>query len=178
MGEAFEKLNDSNWSYWKLLMKALLVKKNLWDVIEGTKTLPARSLNMKPVQAFCRKQAEALAEITLHVEVLQLSFIQDNNPAVIWDVLTAVHQARSMATHLALHCRFLHLQKPEGPMQNFIAQACCLTHELTEIGININDEDIILVLTGGLPCSYDHFVITLNSTHASELTLNYVIRWK
>src|ERR1700730_6090022 len=60
-------------------------------------------------------------------------------------------------------------------MQNFIAQACGLACELMEIGVNINDEYIILVLTGGLPHSYDHFVITLDSTHTSELTLDYVV---
>jgi len=156
-------------------MKALLVKKNLWDVVDGTETLPSGSPNTKAVRAFRRKQAEAIAEITLCVEVAQLSFIQDDDPSIVWNALAAVHQARGMATRLALRRRFLRLQKPEGPMQNFIAEARRIALLLQEIGVAVDDEDIILVLTGGLPPSYDNFVITLDSMPTAQLTLDYVI---
>jgi hypothetical protein len=97
-------------------MKALLVRKGLWDVVDGTETSPVGSPNLKPVRAFRKKQAEAVAEITLHVDVAQLSFIQSDDPKVVWDALAAVHQARGMATRLTLRRRFIRLQKPEGPM--------------------------------------------------------------
>lgn len=156
-------------------MKALFVNKNVWEVVSGDEMLPAGTPSTKNVRAFRRKQAEALAEITLHVEVPQLSFIQDDDPKVVWDALTAVHQARGMATRLALRRRFVRLQKPEGPMQNFITEARRLALELQEIGVKIDDEDIILVLTRGLPPSYDNFVITLDSTPPTQLTLDYVV---
>jgi hypothetical protein len=93
MVESFDKLNDSNWGQWKMFMKAVLVKKNVWEIVNGTETLPAGSSNAKPVRAFRRKQAEAIAEITLRVQPAQLSFIQDEDPKVVWDTLTNVHQA-------------------------------------------------------------------------------------
>jgi hypothetical protein len=98
MAGNFEKLNDSNWGQWRMLMKALLVKKNVWEVVDGSETLPTGSPNSKPVRAFRRKQAEALAEIMLHVGLPQLSFIQDDDPAIVWNALATVHQARGMAT--------------------------------------------------------------------------------
>jgi hypothetical protein len=171
----FEKLKDSNWGQWKMFMKALLVRKGLWDVVDGTEVLPAGSSSHKSVHAFRKKQAKAIAEITLHVDVAQLSFIQNDDPKTVWDALAAVHQARGMATRLTLRRQFLRLQKPEGPMQNFIAEARRLAQLLQEIGVTVDDEDIILVLTGGLPLSYDNFVITLDSMPPSELTLDYVI---
>ena len=175
MAGNFEKLNDSNWGQWRMLMKALLVKKNVWEVVDGSETLPTGSPNSKPVCAFRRKQAEALAEITLHVGLPQLSFIRDDDPAIVWNALATVHQARGMATRLALRRSFLRLQKTDGPMQNFISEARRIALQLTEIGIAVDDEDIILVLTGGLPSTYENFVITLDSTPTSQLTLDYVI---
>jgi hypothetical protein len=88
-----------------------------------------------------------LAEITLHVEVPQLSFIQDDDPAVVRKALAAVHQARGMATRLALRPLFLRLQKSEGLVQNFIAQARRLARELTKIGVTVEDEDITVSLS-------------------------------
>jgi hypothetical protein len=179
MGEnssGFEKLNDSNWGVWKMLMRALLVRKNLWDIMDGSEVLPApTNLNAKAIRAFRKKQAEALAEIVLHVEVAQLSFIQDDDPAIVWEALAAVHQARGMATRLTLRRRFWRLQKPEGPMQNFIAETRRLANQLADIGVTVYDEDIILVLTGGLPPSYENFVISLDATPLAQLTLDYVI---
>jgi hypothetical protein len=172
----FEKLNDGNWGTWKKLMKAYLVKKNLWDVVDGSEVAPVpNNLNAKAIRAFAKKQSEALAEIILHVEVPQLSFIQDDDPGEAWEALAAIHQARGMATRLTLRRRFWRLQKPEGPMQNFISEARRLAQQLADIGVSIYDEDIILVLTGGLPDSYEHFVISLDATPSAQLTLDYVI---
>lgn len=179
MGEnssGFEKLNDSNWGTWKMLMKALLVRKNLWDIMDGSEVLPPpTNLNAKAIRAFRKKQAEALAEIILHVEIAQLSFIQDDDPTIVWEALAAVHQARGMATRLTLRRRFWRLQKPDGPMQNFVAETRRLANQLADIGVTVYDEDIILVLTGGLPPAYENFVISLDATPTAHLTLDYVI---
>jgi hypothetical protein len=127
MSKKFDKLNDSNWGQWKMFTRALLCKKNVWDVVNGSENLPAGSPNSKPIRAF---QAEALAKITLHVKVPQLSFIQDDDLRAVWDAVTNVHRIHGMATQLTLNCCFLHLQKPEGPMQNFISKALHLAREL------------------------------------------------
>ena len=157
-------------------MKAVLVKKNVWEVVSGAETLPNGSPNTKPVRAFRRKQAEAITEITLRVEPAQLSFIQDEDPKVVWDTLISVHQSRGMASRLTLRRRFLRLKKnDDASMQGFIGEARRLALQLQEIGVTVEDEDVILVLTGGLPPSYDNFVITLDSTPPSQLTLDYVI---
>jgi hypothetical protein len=113
MTDGFEKLNDTDWGQWRMYMKALLVQKGLWEVVDGSTTLPAGSPNTKPVQAFCKKQAKALAEIILHVDVAQLSFIKDNDPKAVWEGLLGINQARGMASCLTLRSQFLHLQKGE-----------------------------------------------------------------
>jgi hypothetical protein len=31
-GRSFDKLNNSNWGQWRMFIKAVLVKKNVWEV--------------------------------------------------------------------------------------------------------------------------------------------------
>ncbi|KAJ7231223.1 hypothetical protein C8J57DRAFT_1037782, partial [Mycena rebaudengoi] len=107
----FAKLNDSNYRPWKKLLKALLIRKGLWDVVSGDETLPNGSPNTKPVRAFRKRQAEAGAEIILHVEPSQLPFIEDDDPKVVWDTLAAMHQAHGMATRLTVRRKFWKLKK-------------------------------------------------------------------
>ncbi|KAJ7658288.1 hypothetical protein DFH06DRAFT_1297632, partial [Mycena polygramma] len=109
----FDKLNDSNHGTWKKLEKALLVRKGLWDVVSGDESLPNGSPNTKAVRAFRKRQAEACAEIILHVEPAQLPFIDDDDPKVVWDNLAAMHQARGMATRLTVRRKFWKLEKGE-----------------------------------------------------------------
>jgi hypothetical protein len=46
---------------------------------------------------------------------------------------------------------------------------------LRAVNVNLEDEDLILVLTMGLPTNYNTFVILLDATPPDELTLNNVI---
>ena len=42
---SFEKLNETNYNDWCYVMAALLVEKDLWDVVDGTETQPAGFVN-------------------------------------------------------------------------------------------------------------------------------------
>jgi hypothetical protein len=95
----FKKLNEMNYGTWKMLMKALLVRKQLWDVVAGIESNLGGSPNLKAAKGLRKSQAEACAEIILHVKVSQLLFIADKDPKVVWDYLESIHQAHGMATH-------------------------------------------------------------------------------
>ena len=49
------------------------------------------------------------------------------------------------------------------------------SQEFATIGVISKEEDMILVITTGLLCSYNIFTIALNSTPTDKLTLNSVI---
>ena len=63
----FDNLTDGNYMEWKIYMEALLVRKNLLSVVDGTERHPGGKEGTKSVKDFYRKQVEACAEITLHV---------------------------------------------------------------------------------------------------------------
>ena len=70
----FDNLADGNYMEWKIYMEALLVRKNLLSVVNGTERHPRGKEGMKSVKDFYRKQAKACAEITLHVTLSQLIY--------------------------------------------------------------------------------------------------------
>ena len=60
-------------------------------------------------------------------------------------------------------------------MASWISDVKGVVFQLSQIRDAVPDEDIILVLTNGLPPSYNHFILTLDSTPSEVFNLNYVI---
>jgi hypothetical protein len=175
-GNSFAKLNDENYADWKMMMEALLVRKQLWDIVSGEKTKPLGSVTSAPVKAFIRKQAEARAELVLQVETSQLPHLRNEDPVKIWEDLKNIHQARGLASRISLRRKFLWLSKAtDQTMSSWVAKVRHTAFRLEEIGVEVSDEDFILVLTQGLPPSYDNFVVTLDATDVDVLSSEHVI---
>src|SRR5260370_28013781 len=60
-------------------------------------------------------------------------------------------------------------------MASWISDVKGIVFQLSQIGVAVPDEDIILMLTNGLPAPYNYFILTLNSTPSEVSNLNYVI---
>ena len=172
----FEKLGEENYPVWKVYMEAMLVRKSLMDIVDGTKVMPMGSPGSKAVITFKLAQAEARTKIILCLEPSQLPHACSADPKVIWDKLDAVHRLRGFATRLALRRKFLFLtKKTDQPMQSWIAEVRDAAHRLLDADVEASEEDIILVLTQGLTSGFDNFVVMLDATAASDLTLDYII---
>ena len=128
------KLNEENYGDWSMMMEAILVRKQLWDIVNGEKTRPLGSENSAPIKNFIRKQAKARAELVLAVKSSQLPHLCNSDPAKIWEDLKNIHEAQGLASRLALHHKFLWLSKAEDqPMQNWIATVRHMSFCLTQI---------------------------------------------
>ena len=55
----FEKLNEKNYVDWRYMMEALLIEKDLWDIVDRTEARPAGTDNSKAVRAYVKKQQVA-----------------------------------------------------------------------------------------------------------------------
>lgn len=172
----FELLTDGNFPEWKMYMEALLLRKGLLAVVEGTERHPGGNEGTKKVKDYYRKQAEGRAEIILHVSPTQLGHCRDPDPYLIWTALSNVHQPRGRSTILALHRCFhrLRLKKAE-PVTSYISRARHLAFLLQEAGVTISNDDLILAVTAGLPHSYDNFLLSLNTLPDSEYTFSSVV---
>ncbi len=156
-------------------MEAVLTRKGLREVALG-EAMPLTGPNSPAGKAWIRKNAEAKAEMILSVEVDQLAHMTAPNAAEVWEELERVHRARGLATRLALRRTFLTMKmKPDQPMSQWIADVRSLSFRLRAIGVTVEEEDMILVMTMGLPRTYDTFTVALDSTPADQLTLDSVI---
>ena len=156
--------------------EAFLTTKYLWDVVDSKEVRPAGSDNTKAMKSWQKKQRLAKAEIILHIEPSQLPHTCFDNPKDIWDNLEKVHWSCGFTTCLSLKQHFLSMQKDEAqPMHAWIAAMQSIIHELADAGTEVSEDDIIIILTLGLPPSYKNFVITLDATPNNQFTLDLII---
>jgi hypothetical protein len=170
------KLTNDNYEIWRILMEAVFTRRNVRDVALGVTPRPLTGPNSKGVRDWDRQSAEARAEMILAVEVDQLAHMTATTAYEVWQELERVRRSRGFATKMALRRTFMSMQMDNNQnMASWIGEVRGVAFRLKQAGITVDDEDIILVLTMGLPDSYDTFVVALDSTDSSALTLDYVI---
>lgn len=156
-------------------MEAVLIRGGFWDLVTGDEKLE-EEYDEKKEQAFKRRQAQCRAEIVLRVEDSQLPHMTGGDPKTIWDALAAVHRARGFGSRLQLRRKFITATMKSGQsMEGWIGEVRSHANKLKAIDVDISDEDIIVVLTAGLPPSYTTIIISLDAVKSKELTLDFVI---
>ena len=80
-----------------------------------------------------------------------------------------MHRAQGFATRMTLRRRFNTMTKrADQSMSSWIADVQQAAFRLKEVGYTTTDKDKILVLTQGLPPSYDPFIISLDAAIAAN----------
>ncbi|KAH8102360.1 gag-polypeptide of LTR copia-type-domain-containing protein [Phellopilus nigrolimitatus] len=177
----FPWLNDTNYGEWAMRMEAVMIRKGLIGMIEldvpDGKTPAEFEAEVEKAKGkrSKTKMAEARAAMIERAEKSQLAHMRDKDPLIIWETLAKVHRARGLATRLALRRKLLSSSKGSESMQAWIGKVKGVVWDLEEIGVKVDNEDVILALTMGLDDSYDSFVISLDSTPTDDLDLEFVI---
>ena len=80
-----------------------------------------------------------------------------------------MHQVQGFAMHMSLRQKFNTMTKhADQSMSSWIADVQQAAFRLNEVGYTATDEDKILVLTQGLPPSYDPLIISLDTAIAAS----------
>ena len=177
------QLNDSNYPEWAIRMEAILVREDLWPMVEISVNTEGKTVQETAVAVAEEKakrakdkMAWARAEMILRVEDNQLVHMMSTDPMEIWQILRCVHRAASFATSLSLRRKFLTAKKSDSQtMQSWIGYIQGLAFRMENANIAIINQDKILAITMGLPPSYDNVIINFDSMSPDTLTLNLVI---
>jgi hypothetical protein len=171
----FPQLNHTNYAEWALRMEAILIRGGFWDIITGDERLE-KGADGEKEKAFRKRAAQCRAEIVLRVEDSQLPHMADKSPMVVWNSLAGVHRARGFGSRLQLRRNFITASmKEDQSMESWIGEVRGLANRLKAIDVDVSDEDMIVVLTAGLPPSYTPIVISFDALESTKLTLNFVI---
>jgi len=172
----FPLLNHTNYLEWVLRMEAILVRSGFWDLVTGDEKLSGDKDDDKTVRDFQRRKAQCRAEMVLRVEDSQLPHMVDSDPKAIWNALAGVHRARGFGSRLQLRRHFITANMKDGQsMEGWIGEVRSRANRLKAIDVDVSDEDVIVVLTAGLPPSYTTVIISLDAVKPNELTLDFVI---
>jgi gag-polypeptide of LTR copia-type/Domain of unknown function (DUF4219) len=180
----FAPLMDRNYAEWEIRMEADLVEKGLWEYVFTDMSKPEGDSTSakKAIAEYEMKLRQARARMIRKVTAGQLPHMKDPNPKKVWEELRQVHRAAGFGSKMAMCHRFINAriklddsQEVAKTMASWIGRVKAMRFELEAIGVKISDEDIILVLTNGLPGGYEQFVIALDATRPEDITLGNII---
>ena len=167
-------LNDMNWETWSFLMEQFLTIHDLWDIVNRVETKPTEASQKAD---FCSRQKSTCAQIALCVSGSQLNTVRlETDPKKIWDELQHINRPGGFGTHMALHQELVRMKKdPQVPMSKWIASVHDVAQQIKDVGSNVLDKEVIIVLTNSLPDSYTPLVVQLDTLEDSAQTVSHVI---
>ena len=162
-----DKLNENNFTAWKLRMRAILVHKGLWDIAnaKGQETLPT-----------VNREEEAFLLILLSLNDQQLLHVTDCHTAGdLWVTICNIHEGSGLANKLLLMKQY-HLAKmqPGEKMADHINTLKTIRQQLVNSEVKISDDEFILRLLSSLSPQYNGVVTSLES-NTNQLTTTFVI---
>lgn len=173
-GIRVEKLNGNNYATWKFRVRMLLIRDDVWDIVDGTELSPEES----PVEIakWKKRDNKALATICLSVEDSQLVHVKDARSSFeAWSSLKNHHEKSSLANRLFLRKRMYSTRLERGGnMEEHISSVVMLADQLRNSGDKISDAEVVTVLLCSLPDDYDSLITALESRSESDLTLEFV----
>ncbi|GBN76739.1 Retrovirus-related Pol polyprotein from transposon TNT 1-94 [Araneus ventricosus] len=159
------KLNANNYSVWKFKMEMILIKEDLFHLIED-------DTPSQPDEKYIKKDRQARAIINLCIEDSQIIHIKYETTAkATWNKLKTIHERSNLSSKLFL-LRKLYATKmsEDGNMNEHIAQMLELIDKLKAVGEEIKDDHIAALLLVSVPKSYDTLITALEARPENELT--------
>lgn len=134
-----EPLNAENYDTWKLQMRAILVKNDLWGYVDGNGECPREEI---AAVAWKRQDQKAAADIMLAMSPSELGLIAECESArEIWLRLESTYQSKGPARKATLLKRVaLSRMRESDKVRYHLNDFFDAVAKLKEIGVAIGDE--------------------------------------
>ncbi|KAI8124587.1 Retrovirus-related Pol polyprotein from transposon TNT 1-94 [Lucilia cuprina] len=157
-----DKLDNSNYDTWCVQMKCILVQSDLWSIANGTVVKPADKVQSELWQ---QKNEKALATIILSVKTNQLNYIKNCKSALeAWKKLGDVYRPSGPIRKVTLYKKLLNLRMSETTsMSEYLNSFTEISERLAEVGIEIAEELLVIILLSSLPKDFENFIIAIET---------------
>ena len=170
-----EKLTSDNFYSWKFNMKMILIGLDLFDIVEGTETLPAATSQEKK-QKFKKRENQALSKICLNVSpALQIYVRHAKTPKEAWESLLNRFEEKTLSRQVELRRKLYAIRlSSSSNMVEHINSLKILAENLECMGDPVAERDLVMILLTSLPDDYNNLLTTLETLKEERLTWEYV----
>lgn len=166
------KLNNTNYFHWKQKMELLLLKENLWHIVNQPR--PNQFADTTLLTDWELKNNTARGLIGLAIEDSQLIHIKNKSTATgLWEALKIVHERETVNSQITIMKKLCRLQMDEKDDLekhiNLISE-----QQLNDMGNIIEERWMIAILLSSLPDSFDNVADTLEARQTSDLNWGMV----
>ncbi|CAK1597413.1 unnamed protein product [Parnassius mnemosyne] len=158
-----DQLTGDNYDTWKIHMRAILKKNDLWDYVSGAIPKPAKT-DAKFAE-WCKMDGKAESDILLAVSPSELIALNGlDTSKSIWDKLKSMYQSSGPAREASLLKKLvLTRMQEEDDLRKHIADFFDAVKKLKEIGLVVIDELLAILLLYSLPESFTMFRTAMES---------------
>ncbi|GBM64627.1 Retrovirus-related Pol polyprotein from transposon TNT 1-94 [Araneus ventricosus] len=164
-----ELLTRDNYETWKIQMRALLVKNDLWTYVGGIKVKPELIDGNAESREACSKWTEtdekAKADLILCISPVELKQIKNCvTSRDIWIKLEEIYQSKGPARKATLLKSLIQLKMPDtGDVRDHLRKFFDVVDKLSEMEIKIDENLLSIMLLYSLPASYENFRCAIES---------------
>ncbi|KAM8718685.1 hypothetical protein ACLKA7_001404 [Drosophila subpalustris] len=157
-----EPLNAENYDTWKVKMRAVLVKNELWKFVNGTTAIPDDEAER---ENWLLQDEKARADIVLSVCASELSLLDGCDTAnACWRKLEEQFQSKGPVRKAGLLKKIaLSRMNENSDIRQHIQDFFDAVNKLKEIGVPIGDDLLAILLLYSLPESYETFRCAMES---------------
>lgn len=159
-----EKLDEKNYETWSVQMRSVLIHSGFWKYVSGDEPiLPVWS--PEKIIEWENNDEKALASIMLSVKSTQLNYIKNiKRSKDAWNKLKEVYKPTGPMQKVSLFKKLLSLNmKNSKDMVEYLNTFGDISEKLADIGIQIPEELLVIILLSSLPKEYENFVVVMET---------------
>lgn len=160
-----ECLGKDNYDTWCLHARALLIKTDGWQYASGATAKPDDDSTAAAIRAWNTGDQKALADLILAISAPELKQVKNcKSSRELWLKLEEIYQSKGPARKATMLKKLTRTKMKEGDdVREHIAAFFDVKDKLDEMGVNINDDLLSIMLLDSLPEAFEKFRCAMES---------------
>ena len=168
--------NGNNFAFWCFRIRMVLELRELWALVDGSKTKPDEKADAAAYEDWISKDCEAHAQITLTLKDEPLnSVLFATNAKDCWDKLSECYEGKGEQKIVYLIDEvFRSTLSKSDPLEPQIIALIRAANTISNLSLTLDDKLLAFALISSLPSSFSTLKTILSTTKPTDLTVEYV----